>query len=134
MRVSVLLKTTFGVFTILRANTYSGLSGCTASQYLMKPSVIFLPSRMVSLESVISTMRAITPSSRLRVIQSSWPSGPPTNPSTVICTCSLSFRDAIKDVLVVGLTYASNQLSRNRHSRRSVDLQACCYDTDAHAF
>src|SRR2546430_13523711 len=57
---------------------YSGLSGFTASQYLMKPSVIFLPSRMVSLESVIWTMRAITPSSRLRVIQSSCPSGPAT--------------------------------------------------------
>src|SRR6185437_9206755 len=100
--------------TILRAKLYSGLSGCTASQYLMKPSVIFLPSRMVSLESVIWTMRAITPSSRLRVIQSSWPSGPATNPSTVICTCSLSLRVAIKNVLVVGLTYASNQPSRNR--------------------
>src|SRR3989442_713241 len=58
----------------------------------MKPSVIFLPSRMVSNESVSWTMRAITPSSRLRVIQSSWPSGPATNPSTVICTCSLSLR------------------------------------------
>src|SRR2546426_5552705 len=58
----------------------------------MKPSVIFLPSRMVSHESVSWTMRAITPSSRLRVIQSSWPSGPATNPSTVICTCSLSLR------------------------------------------
>src|SRR5882762_5837888 len=63
----------------------------------MNPAVIFLPSRMVSLESVIWTMRAITPSSRLRVIQSSWPSGPATNPSTVICTCSLSFRVAIRE-------------------------------------
>src|SRR5690348_1345933 len=50
---------------------YSGLSGCTASQYLMKPSVIPLPSRKVSLESVIWTMRPITPSSRLRVIAKS---------------------------------------------------------------
>src|SRR5436309_9205896 len=37
----------------------------------MNPAVIPLPSRMVSLESVSWTMRAITPSSRLRVIQSS---------------------------------------------------------------
>src|SRR5439155_9077649 len=60
---------------------------------------------MVSLVSVSWVMRAITPSSRLRVIQSSWPSGPATKPSTVICTCSLSFRIAIRDVLVVDLTY-----------------------------
>src|SRR2546430_291381 len=58
----------------------------------MNPAVIFLPSRIVSLVSVSWTMRAITPSSKSRVIQSSWPSGPATNPSTVICTCSLSFR------------------------------------------
>src|SRR6266545_8309529 len=81
----------------------------------MKPSVIFLPSRMVSLESVIWTIRAIAPSSRLRVIQSSWPSGPATNPSTVICTCSLSFRIAIKECPGGWSTYASNQLLRNRH-------------------
>src|SRR5213592_2042742 len=91
-RARVLLNTTFGVSTILRAKMYSGLSGFTASQYLMKPSVIFLPSRMESLESVIWTMRPITPSSRLRVIQSNCPSGPATNPSTLICTCSLSLR------------------------------------------
>src|SRR5207245_2093058 len=51
----------------------------------MNPAVIPLPSRMVSLESVSWTMRAITPSSRLRVIQSRWPSGPATHPSRVAC-------------------------------------------------
>src|SRR6266545_172365 len=87
----------------------------------MKPSVIFLPSRMVSLESVIWTIRAIAPSSRLRVIQSSWPSGPATNPSTVICTCSLSFRIAIKECPGGWSTYASNQLLRNRHGRTGLE-------------
>src|SRR5438046_4974732 len=90
---------------------YSGLSGFTASQYLMKPSVIFLPSRMVSLESVIWTMRAITPSSRLRVIQSSCPSGPATNPSTVICTCSLSLRIVATSECPVWLSSAMRRLT-----------------------
>src|SRR5438128_8648825 len=90
---------------------YSGLSGFTASQYLMKPSVIFLPSRMVSLESVIWTMRPITPSSRLRVIQSSCPSGPATNPSTVIWTCSLSLRIVAMSECPVWLVSAMRRLT-----------------------
>src|SRR2546422_7335800 len=77
----------------------------------MKPSVIFLPSRMVLLESVIWTMRAITPSSRLRVIQSSCPSGPATNPSTVICTCSLSLRIVAMSECPVWLVSAMRRLT-----------------------
>src|ERR1043166_6773654 len=130
-RASVLLNTNFGVSTILRAKPYSGLSGCTASQYLMKPSVMPRPSRMVSLESVIWTMRPITPSSRLRVIQSSCPSGPATNPSTVISTCTLVLRMP-EPALVVGLTHAANQPPRNRLGRtRREDRHVPCSNAAA---
>ncbi len=39
------------------------------------------------------------PGGNLQMPESSWPSGPATNPSTVICTCSLSLRIAIKECL-----------------------------------
>ena len=68
----ILLNTIFGIFTIFRANVYSGLSGCviTCSQYLTNPSVIPLPRRIVSLVSVSWVMNARSFGSISQVIQS----------------------------------------------------------------
>src|SRR5262249_31191984 len=77
-------------------------------------------------------MKAMSLSSISIVIQSSTFSGPATNPSTVLCICSLSFRMAVFSSFDVGLVAnASNEGRRNRHrvrlrqraSNRTVTMQ-----------
>ena len=78
--VRTVVNTTLGRPTIFCAKSCSGLSFwvTTCSQYLMNPSVILRPSKMVSLVSVRWLMKARSPASMSNVIQSSWPSGPAT--------------------------------------------------------
>src|SRR6266478_394528 len=88
---SVLVKTTFGISTIFFANGVSGFLSSAFSQYFIKPSASFLPSKIVSEESKLALRNSINSSSGFQVIQSFSPFGPPTYPFMVICIDNFTF-------------------------------------------
>jgi len=119
-----LLNTTFGVSTILRAKEYSGL--CAAQPPVLDEPVGHPSAEQDGIARVGDLDDAPNhASSRLRVIQSSCPSGPATNPSTVICTWSLSLRIVAMSECPVSwshLCVESGTPNRHRGSTNAVSV------------